>query len=179
MRDVEQMEQTAMTSKAKARKLDLRGRVPESWCCVDCGVNTFPGAPTREEAERQVAATGEYQIVVREDAGAEVYTVHLHVWEKTELGDWGGCLCIGCLEKRIGRRLMPDDFPMDDAFQGLPGTPRLLDRRGRCVDVLGDWQPAAEDRDGEMISSSSVTSSRVHSAAEALPLRVVTAEGDE
>jgi hypothetical protein len=30
---------------------DLRGKTPESWCCVDCGVNTAPGHPTREEME--------------------------------------------------------------------------------------------------------------------------------
>jgi hypothetical protein len=44
-------------------------------------------------------------------------------------GKWGeGCLCIGCLEKRIGRRLKPKDFT-DHPFNQLPGTPRLLNRR--------------------------------------------------
>ena len=43
-----------------------------------------------------------------------------------------GCLCIGCLEKRIGRRLKPKDFLRGDPFNDdlLPGTPRLLKRRG-------------------------------------------------
>jgi hypothetical protein len=42
---------------------------------------------------------------------------------------WGGCLCIGCLEKRIGRSLTPKDFPRGDAFNKVPGTERLLSRR--------------------------------------------------
>jgi hypothetical protein len=49
----------------------------------------------------------------------------------------GGCLCIGCLEKRIGRRMTPADFP-DHPFKALPGTPRLLERQGRH-DPLGDF----------------------------------------
>ena len=32
--------------------VDLRGETPESWCCVDCEINTHPSAPTRIEAER-------------------------------------------------------------------------------------------------------------------------------
>jgi len=43
---------------------------------------------------------------------------------------WGGCLCIGCLEKRIGRRLKPKDFLRDHPFNLMPGTQRLLERRG-------------------------------------------------
>src|SRR5262249_55879031 len=31
--------------------VDARGKVPESWCCVDCGVNTAPGSKTRAEVE--------------------------------------------------------------------------------------------------------------------------------
>jgi len=36
--------------------LDLRGKTPESWRCVDCGVNTFPGSLSRIEMERAFAA---------------------------------------------------------------------------------------------------------------------------
>jgi hypothetical protein len=43
----------------------------------------------------------------------------------------GGCLCIGCLEKRIGRRPKPKDFDPDHPFNEMPTTPRLLDRRGQ------------------------------------------------
>ena len=32
-------------------QFDLIGVTPESWTCVDCGVNTAPGYPTRIEME--------------------------------------------------------------------------------------------------------------------------------
>ena len=36
----------------------------------------------------------------------EVYYVHPQLWKASGLGGfWNDCLCIGCLEKRIGRRL--------------------------------------------------------------------------
>ena len=44
---------------------------------------------------------------------------------------WGGCLCVGCLEKRLGRRLKPKDFERDDPFNQLPGSARLMKRMGR------------------------------------------------
>jgi len=31
--------------------VDLKGLLPESWCCVDCGRNTAPGHATRAEME--------------------------------------------------------------------------------------------------------------------------------
>jgi hypothetical protein len=58
---------------------------------------------------------------------AEVYTVRDAVWKRAGMPD--GCLCIGCLEKRIGRRLKPKDFPRDDTFNLMPGTERLQSRR--------------------------------------------------
>ena len=44
----------------------------------------------------------------------------------------GGFLCVGCIEKRLGRRLRPKDFQLEHTFnRNLPGTPRLLNRQGR------------------------------------------------
>jgi hypothetical protein len=40
------------------------------------------------------------------------------VWEKTGVEPMGGCLYIGCLEKRIGRRLR------DHLLNALPRAPR-------------------------------------------------------
>lgn len=60
---------------------------------------------------------------------AEVYTVRPAIWKRAGMEDWGGCLCIGCLEKRIGRRLKPKDFLRDHPFNSMPGTERLLSRR--------------------------------------------------
>jgi hypothetical protein len=104
------------------------GTIPESWDCVDCGVNTAPRFANRVEAEEQMQRCGSITSTV--DSKSEIYTVHKAVWQEAGMEDWGGCLCIGCLEKRIGRRLKPKDFIADNPFNGFPGTPRLLSRRG-------------------------------------------------
>jgi hypothetical protein len=106
---------------------------PVSWCCVDCGINTAPDFPTRSEVWNALKASvfrpTENIATLKFDDKCEVYTVHNKVWAKAGMEDYGGCLCIGCLEQRIGRRLKPKDFA-DHAFNNLPGTARLLDRRG-------------------------------------------------
>ena len=69
---------------------DYRKRIIEDKCasskgdCIDCGVNTFD--------------LGEY------------YNVHDRIWASAGMGSHDGMLCIGCLEKRIGRKLEPGDF---------------------------------------------------------------------
>jgi hypothetical protein len=60
--------------------------------CIDCGVDTLP--------------TGW-------DARAEYYMVHDHVWGAAGMTLLRGCLCIGCLEHRIGRQLTAADFDPD------------------------------------------------------------------
>jgi hypothetical protein len=119
--------------------LDLRGTTPESWCCIDCGINTFPGALTRVEMEQRcnqlaalttLSATGEEPpVTLHFDEHCEIYTVHESVWKAAGMEPFGGCLCIGCLEKRLGRILTPKDFPRRDAFNMVPGTERLIERR--------------------------------------------------
>jgi hypothetical protein len=105
--------------------------VPESWLCVDCGVNTAPGCPNRKEVELAFALRGETESVFT--AETEVYTVTRKVWQATGLAERGGCLCIGCLEQRIGRRLKPNDFVQDPLLNGswIPATRRLRQRRPR------------------------------------------------
>jgi hypothetical protein len=105
----------------------FKGYASESWLCVDCGVNTAPGMPTRKEIDVAMLIGGE--ATLRIDDQSEVYVVTEEVWRATGLDGWGGCLCIGCLEKRIGRRLKPGDFLRDHEFNQLPGTRRLLKRR--------------------------------------------------
>jgi hypothetical protein len=63
---------------------------------------------------------------------AELYIVHDAIWKAAGMQPYGGCLCIGCLEKRIGCKLKPKDFPHDHVFNsaGTPCTGRLRDRRG-------------------------------------------------
>ena len=105
-----------------------KGFASESWACVDCGVNTAPGLMTRKEIDVALLIHGAVPEQHLTD-DQEVYTVTEEVWQKTGLEGWGGCLCIGCLEKRIGRRLKPDDFERDHPLNVLPGTRRLLKRR--------------------------------------------------
>jgi hypothetical protein len=73
--------------------------------CIDCGINTN--------------RIGEY------------YVVSDSVWAEA-IGNpspdgLDGMLCIGCLEKRIGRRLRPCDFERDLG----PYSPRLNQRMGK------------------------------------------------
>jgi hypothetical protein len=55
--------------------------------CVDCGIDTCPCTGKREW-----------------------YMVHKAVWAKAGMERDGGYLCIGCLERRLGRMLRPRDF---------------------------------------------------------------------
>jgi hypothetical protein len=114
---------------ALRRRETAVGVVPESWLCVDCGVNTAPGMSTRKEMDAAFIIGGHVEQTLTWDQ--EVYTVTDEVWRATGLAGWGGCLCIGCLEKRIGRRLKPKDF-LDHPFNkpGFPASRRLQKRRG-------------------------------------------------
>lgn len=56
----------------------------EEFICIDCGENTLH--------------TNEY------------YMVHDEVWNAAH-PTRRGMLCIGCLEDRLGRQLVPEDFP--------------------------------------------------------------------
>ena len=63
------------------------------------------------------------------DEFTEVYTIKAKVWKAAGMEPMGGCLCIGCLEKRFGRTLTAKDFMRRHPFSSLPGTARLLARR--------------------------------------------------
>jgi hypothetical protein len=66
----------------------------------------------------------------------EYYMLHNHIWNaisKTK----GGMLCIGCAEKRLGRRLTAADFSVCELNRS-PSTQRsarLLNRMGNFQDV--------------------------------------------
>jgi hypothetical protein len=103
------------------------GQITEDWLCVDCGVNTAPGLSDGPTTLREVNETGEFSGMVGFDS--EIYTVRDAVWKKAGMEPFGGCLCIGCLERRLRRKLKPKDFLRGHAFNALPGTERLLKRR--------------------------------------------------
>ena len=108
-----------------------RSGMPESWACIDCGINTAPGLFNEEEMRQAFAVNRDGQGVKQNiDEFSEVYMVRPAIWEVAGMEPDGGCLCIGCLEKRLGRTLTPRDFPRHHPFNQIPvGTERLLVRR--------------------------------------------------
>ncbi len=108
----------------------LIGLVPESWACIDCGINTHPGSLSRERMEQAYAlarATHSDEVAtITFGKNTEVYMVKDAIWKAAGMD---GCLCIGCLEKRLGRLLRPKDFSRNHSFNSMPGTERLRARR--------------------------------------------------
>jgi hypothetical protein len=103
--------------------------ITESWSCIDCGINTAPGCPDGPTLRRELVLKREVPIYF--DDNTEVYAVRDRVWKQARMKPFDGCLCIQCLEARLGRKLKPKDFPPDDELNVLPGSPRLLNRRQR------------------------------------------------
>jgi hypothetical protein len=62
--------------------------------CKDCGLDTTPCTGRRG---------------CRHKGRWELYMVYDDVWDAARMCD--GYLCIGCLERRLGRCLTPADFP--------------------------------------------------------------------
>ena len=50
------------------KRTSLKGITPESWLCVDCGVNTSPGSPNRKEAELEFVLHGESHFTLSDEA---------------------------------------------------------------------------------------------------------------
>src|SRR5262245_58370964 len=103
-----------MGKKAKKVKYDkvafgkpgyLKGYFSEHTLCIDCGINTHPGEIRRADMEKAMAAASsvlalEDGVPVQYDERCETYYVRDVVWKLAGMEPWGGCLCIGCLEKR-------------------------------------------------------------------------------
>jgi hypothetical protein len=108
----------------------VQDNIVESWLCVDCGVNTHPGCPDGPQIRIDLALKGSSEF--KFDRQTEVYHVRDSVWKQSGMRPWQGCLCVGCLEKRIGRQLTPKDFDSNDrkTWAAMPSTERLLNRRG-------------------------------------------------
>lgn len=68
------------------------------------------------------------------DKRSEIYCATQTVWRAASIGDHEGCLCVGCLEKRLGRTLNREDFILRHPFNGpqWPRTKRLKDRLERA-----------------------------------------------
>jgi hypothetical protein len=81
--------------------------------CIDCGLETIP-----------------------HEGKCEWYIVHDAVWfaagmPKRPIGYEGDCLCIGCLERRLGRTLKRVDFKCLDNHNDGQDSDRLLSRLTR------------------------------------------------
>jgi hypothetical protein len=109
----------------------VQDNIVESWLCVDCGVNTAPGLMSGPEM-RVAFALGAKKLEQTFTADSEIYHVKDVIWTEAGMKPWGGCLCVGCLEQRLGRQLRPKDFARHDdkAWAEMPASDRLLDRRG-------------------------------------------------
>ena len=87
----------------KARRFNRNDqKIHEAFACVDCSVNTLD--------------INEY------------YMVHNHLWP---IGSDDGMLCIGCLEKRIGRTITSADFTdclLNNPCYETARSDRLLNR---------------------------------------------------
>jgi hypothetical protein len=97
-----------LRQRSRMTKKNLKGIFPESWNCINCGRHTAPGMPNRSEMAKALAATeaaGEEGVDLSIDDRAELYGVRNKVWKAAGMKPKGGCLCIGCLEKRLGRKL--------------------------------------------------------------------------
>jgi hypothetical protein len=68
--------------------------------CVDCGVDTCPPLEKRNGRSVRNSRNGRW----------EHYMVLPEIWKAAGMGAGDGYLCIGCLEKRIRRKLKPKDF---------------------------------------------------------------------
>ena len=90
-------EQWAEFAKSADRDpMDLRGIVPESNKCVDCGYDTAPETTERVETEKLYRAGEEkLGIVTANWETTENYYLRPAIWAKIGMKPWGGCLCVG------------------------------------------------------------------------------------
>jgi hypothetical protein len=92
--------------------------------CSDCGMDTEPWPPHRGTQEHYV---------VRDDVWQQAGMPLGKMNADDHLGiTGGGILCVGCIEKRLGRLLTIDDFsPITHSLlKECQNTPRLLSRVG-------------------------------------------------
>jgi hypothetical protein len=70
----------------------------------------------------------------------EFYTVNSEIWEEQLRLGWHDNLCIGCLERRLSRRVsLADMIGFPNYPWTKPASDRLLDRYGFAKDHKGKW----------------------------------------
>jgi hypothetical protein len=87
----------------------------------------------------------------------EWYMVEDAVWAASGLAPDGGKLCIGCLERRLGRKLKRDDFKSNllNCKTGDWESLRLRDRL-RLMHLPADFggEPTRDDKNGDELTAS-------------------------
>jgi len=86
----------------------IRSGIPESWHCLDCGIDTAPGCANAAETLAAFSIGEGAPMHFGEDS--ETYSVTDALWQQATGMTKAGCLCVGCLETCIGRHLTPNDF---------------------------------------------------------------------
>jgi hypothetical protein len=70
----------------------LTGRVSEDSLCIDCGLNTQPGAPTKKQTALAIwearEAGKERSDTIEYSAASEVYCVRDKVWKEAGMEPW-------------------------------------------------------------------------------------------
>ena len=116
----------------------LPGLLPESWCCVDCNVNTAPGFLNRVGMEVAIAALGdqwgkkgvgvtERSMTTRRSTPCAMRSGRKPGWRRK------AAACASAVSKSgSGASSSPKDFVRDHPFNDpyYPTTPRFRDRRG-------------------------------------------------
>lgn len=102
--------------------------------CLDCGVDTMPCTHRRG---------------CRHAGRWEDFMVWNELWSQVGAAD--GVLCVGCLERRLGRVLVPDDFT-PGLRVNVPSswdTLRLAARKSGLSEAVlsGRWPPARASMD--------------------------------
>jgi hypothetical protein len=97
---------------------------------------TAPGGRTAREWDRAPCKDCGQRTIGTRKAPGEWYMVHDELWAQAGMEPLGGWLCVGCLERRLGRRLASADFkpvPANDSAR-MRHSDRLASRiRGTGV----------------------------------------------
>jgi hypothetical protein len=122
-------------SQAEADRMALAAF--NKWTCEDC--QTFAlGIPSPWNENESVDHDPEIDTAFRcvdcgkDTGGGEYYMVGDDVWAASGLAPNGGMLCLGCLERRIGRLLTGEDFTA--LMPSLDVWERHLAARTACAD---------------------------------------------
>src|SRR5262245_47865544 len=95
------------------KKADLKKLVPKSWLCDDCGKDLGDRMPRRGELTDATIDIFGYYIL------SKINIVRDAVWAEAGAPPDISWLCTPCLEKRLGRRLQPQDYEHKETLEDI------------------------------------------------------------